>query len=991
MRNLKRVLSLGVTAAMISGLMIMGSSAASYADVSSEDNVEAIDVLQAVGVMVGDEDGNFNPDEYVTRNEMAVVMSNLLALNVSNFTSSSIPFTDVPDWAAPYVAACYADGITSGTSDTTYGGDDTVTAAQAGLMMLKALGHFQYSSDFGSDWQLSAVRQASSIDLYDGVDAGASSAMTRNEVAQLALNALEATMVEPSSDGSTIVVGDITVSSNVSYDERTSSNNQYASISNDHADDSDSQYTIELGEELYDGDLEKSSADANEDVFGRPAVTWEYNNDEIGTYADDPEETYTAAVDKDALYDLIGSSVYNDLEDEDTTLDVYLNGDLLDVDDVNTAQDTNYDTLLEAFFDRNNDDDAEYTGRGVLTEVFVDDDNNVTITLINTYVAQVDGDYDEDNEELELTIPDENEVATPDVDLTLSSDDFDNLDQFSDEDYVLYTAAGGEIQTIEAAEVITGTVSAYTVGTSVTADGTRYYYNNTYTSARWDDEDVDDEDSGVTTNDLVTYSLGNDYTLVLDNYGYVVYSDGTSSVNDYVFITAMSNTSGVRRNLEAEAYFVDGTNGVITIDSVGDYDADEYNVSAILNPDDEDTYTDYNGMWFLYDEQNDGDYELTTVASSDTGGDSWTATDEEGSETVTDIVTNGNSRVSYYDGSSEETIRANNSTIFVVYDDDDVSVYTGIRNVPDISASGSVAVYAVNDGTYAEVVYIGGEDLSISGESGDRVYILDYTSYDRASDEDDNTYYEYDAIVNGEEGTIQTTTRYYSNGLYSDVSYDENGYVDGMDLVTGTSDDDFKAYSVTGAVDYSSGVITFNTNDDVVLADSCTIFYNDDGDAETRSTGWLENEFEDGFIGTIYVYEDDDDQAVEIYVDGRNAANVTDDGDGETDAEATLAEYIDELNTSVTVSLSDVSYNSVLSAIEEEYSDSENNMSADAELTSSYSQPTEVGNTTRITADVTITYTYTDDNDEEAEVSDTISVTVTVVYVSNDTTATTEA
>ena len=903
MRNLKRALSLGVTAAMISGLMIMGSSAASYADVSSEDNVEAIDVLQAVGVMVGDEDGNFNPDEYVTRNEMAVVMSNLLALNVSNFTSSSIPFTDVPDWAAPYVAACYADGITSGTSDTTYGGDDTVTAAQAGLMMLKALGYFQYSSDFGSDWQLSAVRQASSIDLYDGVDAGASSAMTRNEVAQLALNALEATMVEPSSDGSTIVVGDITVSSNVSYDERTSSNSQYASISNDHADDSDSQYTIELGEELYDGDLEKSSADANEDVFGRPAVTWEYNNDEIGTYADDPEETYTAAVDKDALYDLIGSSVYNDLDDEETNLYVYLNGDPLDVEDVNTDQETSYRTLLDAFIDRNNDDDAEGTGRGVLTEVFVDDENNVTITQIHTYVAQVDGDYDEDNEELELTIPDENEVATPDVDLTLSSDDFDNLDQFSDEDYVLITVADDEVQTIEAAEVITGTVSAYTVGTSVTADGTRYYYNNTYTSARWDDEDV--EDNIAAESDLVTYSLGNDYTLVLDNYGYVVYSDGTSSVNDYVFITAMSNTSGVRRNLEAEAYFVDGTNGVITIDSVGDYDADEYNVSAILNPDDEDTYTDYNGMWFLYDEQNDGDYELTTVASSDTEGDSWTATDEEGSETVTDIVTNGNSRVSYYDGSSEETIRANNSTIFVVYDDDDVSVYTGIRNVPDISASGSVAVYAVNDGTYAEVVYIGGEDLSISGESGDRVYILD-TSYDRGTDEDDNDYYEYDAIVNGEEGTIRTTDRYSNVGLYYDVSYDENDYVDGMDLVTGTSDDDFKAYSVTGAVDYSSGVITFNTNDDVVLADSCTIFHNDDGDAETWSTSQLERNCGEDFTGTIYVYEDDDDMAVEIYVEGESTDVDPDDDETITNANGSVTVAVESYNP-LTLTLSNMS------------------------------------------------------------------------------------
>lgn len=889
MRNLKRVLSLGVTAAMISGLMIMGSSAASYADVSSEDNVEAIDVLQAVGVMVGDEDGNFNPDEYVTRNEMAVVMSNLLALNVSNFTSSSIPFTDVPDWAAPYVAACYADGITSGTSDTTYGGDDTVTAAQAGLMMLKALGYFQYSSDFGSDWQLSAVRQASSIDLYDGVDAGASSAMTRNEGAQLALNALEATMVEPSSDGSTIVVGDITVSSNVSYDERTSSNSQYASISNDHADDSDSQYTIELGEELYDGDLEKSSADANEDVFGRPAVTWEYNNDEIGTYADDPEETYTAAVDKDALYDLIGSSVYNDLRDEETTLTVYVDGE--EVEDV----------TLSSYIARNNDDDAEGTGRGVLTEVFVDDENNVTITQIHTYVAQVDGDYDEDNEELELTIPDENEVATPDVDLTLSSDDFDNLDQFSDEDYVLYTAAGGEIQTIEAAEVITGTVSAYTVGTSVTADGTRYYYNNTYTSARWDDEDVDDEDSGVTTNDLVTYSLGNDYTLVLDNHGYVVYSDGTSSVDDYVFITAMSNTSGVRRNLEAEAYFVDGTNGVITIDSVGDYDADEYNVSAILNPDDEDTYTDYNGMWFLYDEQNDGDYELTTVASSDTEGDSWTATDEEGSETVTDIVTNGNSRVSYYDGSSEETIRANNSTIFVVYDDDDVSVYTGIRNVPDISASGDVAVYAVKDDaddTYAAVIYIGGENLSISGESGDRVYILD-TSYDRGTDEDDNDYYEYDAIVNGEEGTIRTTDRYSNVGLYYDVSYDENDYVDGMDRVTDDSEDDFKAYNVEGAVDYSSGVITFNDGDteqDIVLADSYTIFHNDDGDAETWSTSQLERNCGEDFTGTIYVYEDDDDMAVEIYVEGESTD--VDPDDDENDATYTGSVSVNVTSTS---------------------------------------------------------------------------------------------
>ena len=840
MRNLKRALSLGLTAAMISGLMVMGSSAASYADVTSENNVEAIEVLQAVGVMVGDEDGNFNPDEYVTRNEMAVVMSNLLALNVSNFTSSNIPFTDVPDWAAPYVAACYADGITSGTSDTTYGGDDTVTAAQAGLMMLKALGYFQYSSDFGSDWQLAAVRQASSIDLYDGIDAGASTAMTRNEVAQLALNALEATMVEASSDGSTIVVGDITVSSNVSYDERTTSStsSQYTAISDDEID---GNYTIELGEDLYDGDLEKRPSDTNSDVFGRPAITWEYQNDEIGTYADDPEETYTEGVDKDVLYDLIGSSVYNDLEDGDADLTVYLDGEILAESDVDA------DSVLEAFFVNGEDDDADFTGRGVLTQVYVDDDNNVTITMIRTYVAQVDGDYDADNEELVLASLD-GTLDIPADTLTLSSDDFNNLDQFADEDYVLITAAEDEVQTIEAAEVITATVTAYTVGSNVTADGSRYYYNYTYTQARNDNR-----------TESVTYDLNDDYTLVLDSYGYVVYSDGSEGVEDYVYVADMAPTSGVRSDVEAEAYFVDGTNEVITIDSVN-----AYNTSGRLtNVDADDYLDDYfgdydNGAWYIYDEESDGDYELTEVDEDDFRANVVT-------DNGVEVVSTGSATV-YYGNNS--TLRANTSTVFVVNDDDDVSVYTGIREVPDITARGYVIVAAVMDGSYAEVVYIDATNATISGMSDDRVYILD-DNPDASTDSDDNDYYEYDAIVNGEVGTIMTTDDNYSVGLYTDVSYDENDYVDDMQPVENDYEyEDFVAYVIDDyAVEYEDDVIAIG-DVDIVLADGYTIFYNDDGDAETWTASRLAREFGSSFDGIIYVFEDDDDQAVEIYVEG---------------------------------------------------------------------------------------------------------------------------
>lgn len=139
MRNLKRTLSLALSATMLSSMMVAGAGAASYADVSSNHHQEAIAVMQAVGVMVGDQNGNFNPDKQVTRAEMAVVMSNLLGLKVEDFKNASIPFTDVPEWARPYVAACYAAGVTSGTSATTYGSNDPVTAVQASLMMMKAL------------------------------------------------------------------------------------------------------------------------------------------------------------------------------------------------------------------------------------------------------------------------------------------------------------------------------------------------------------------------------------------------------------------------------------------------------------------------------------------------------------------------------------------------------------------------------------------------------------------------------------------------------------------------------------------------------------------------------------------------------------------------------------------------------------------------------------------------------------------------------------
>src|SRR5699024_2728141 len=143
-------------------------------------------------------------------------------------------------------------------------------------------------------------------------------------------------------------------------------------------------------------------------------------------------------------------------------------------------------------------------------------------------------------------------------------------------------------------------------------------------------------------------------------------------------------------------YFVDGTNSVITIDN-----DDEEPWKSLTNR--------YVNQWFLYDEQNDGDYELTEVDETTYGGDFF-------SSNSTAITETGSTRVYY---SSSNYARANSSTIFVVNDDDDVAVYTGINEVPDITARGSVLVAVVMDGTYADAVYIDATEATIAGMSDD--------------------------------------------------------------------------------------------------------------------------------------------------------------------------------------------------------------------------------------------------------------------------------
>ena len=800
MRNLKRALSLGLTAAMISGLMVMGSSAASYADVTSENHEEAIAVLQSVGVMVGDENGNFNPDALVTRNEMAVVMSNLMDYRVASYAGTS-PFTDVPAWAEPYVAACYTNGITAGYTSTTYGGSDSVTTAQAALMLMKALGYFQNSGDFGSDWQLETIKQAGRIDLFEDVNSAVTEAMTRNELAQLVLNTLESGTVEPSDSNITVSTGDATVEiGSADYEYVVSSSSYARAISSVRGVSSTSISTsgaiVELGEKLYNGDLKKAhtySADNNSEVdttnddFGRPATQWTYGTQEVGTFAVEPDAVYTAKMSKDDLYDLLGKDVRDNY-----TLYLYQNGAYAKDDEGEPVDGV---AITSAYAQANSTSASCGSGKGVLTEVYIDSDaKTVTIASITTYLMQATDDYNEDKGSVDVTVltGNANENA-------LSVDDFDAVTEMAEDDYILYTYAKGKVQTIATAEVVTGDVTGYSNATgkeegnasgSVSIDGTKYDYAK-YAPV--------DGTNGCAT----TFSVGDGASIVLDEYGYALYVDDASlAVGSYVYIAAIANQTNLSTTVIADAYFTDGTNETITVKTIEDEDGDPVNVGSTGR-------NEAVAGWYSYSRNSKDEYTLK-AAKNDKA-----LTDTEIEQGKVNIA---------------GTMSGNSDTIFIVKDkNDDITVYTGIKNVPDITGITKNNSYALPDkdtsGKYASAVFVDATEGTVKNSTSSLLYLLKLDSTNVV--EDNEVVYTWQVLLDGEYTTIESKTINSSDmvgNLYENYNTDSDGYyeVDNSDLFD--KDDPDHAYAeMDGATITNSGDTLTVAGESFVVGDDTQI------------------------------------------------------------------------------------------------------------------------------------------------------------------------
>ena len=795
---------LALVLALVMTLSLCVTSNAAYKDAADVDLDEAVDVLTAVGVFQGDENGNMNPKANLTREQAAKLVAYLqIGQKAADALVGGGKFADVAKtaWSAGYVDYCASIGIAAGVGGGKFDPTGSLTALQFGKMLLVCLGYDAASEGMvGADWQINTSKLMASANLLKGLDdVTANSVVTREQAAQMMLNALKAPMVEYDTKSTSISVNGADIvfgGSKASYVTTTVAKEQ--TISDDELTNWGG-YTIELGEKLFPKLVLVSDG---EDEFMNPNHTWNFKSKKVGSYADAEDLTYTAAVKLGTIYADLGLSKAI----PGTNIEAYLDGQAVDGD---------WATYLADGIVKG--DGHKIGGNGVLTTVYYDaDDNSAIITMVNTYFGEIAATYAT--------------TSTKDAYVTLKTgatntgigSEFETDDTYAVGDKVLYTYSRkvGDVgvQSMKVAEKVTGTLEAYTVGSNVVVAGTTYKAN-----------DVANSEATITAG--LSNAVKTDVTVYLDDYGYAVYVDASAASDAYAVVLGFDGTTGGAGTLasakKADLLFLDGTRKTV------DVKADKpFNAGGSANSSDNIATFDI----VSYRINSDGEYVVTEVASYDDAADD-TALVTKGNTTMGNAKYNVDQNAAGTNGK-----KANGKTVFLFWDtvNKTVSRYVGIANVPTLttktSSSAAVeTVYLATDAAAAKVVFVAtGAGDSLKGVSKDILFVKGSSTSTEKYNSDLGTYWEYDAILNGEIVKVQTSSKVSYKTLADNFSKNTKdvititaGYFADNSSSPNTSDDSNLVYAAADA-DHKNDALVNGTvtlaGEAISVADNVKVF-----------------------------------------------------------------------------------------------------------------------------------------------------------------------
>lgn len=398
MKNFKKVLALVLVLASLLGLATMAGAATEYkdADKINADYTEAIKVLDLIETMQGYPDGNFKPTATITREEAAKVIAifDNKDADISTYYTSINPFTDEKGrWGESYVGYGYRAGIIAGMNATTYAPTSNVTGTQFLKMALVTLGYDQEKEGFvGTSWAVNVLALAKKIGLIDDLADGwkPEKDLTREEAAQILLNALNAETVEYAQEAKS---ADFKPSTNADG-AWVFKGKLYLTVAG----------AVKTGNKLYkDFDLKK---EVSTDAFYRPYTKWTKDHVSVEIMKA-PKATFTKKFSACDLLVALGIPE-NDRKTKIVIDEVYCDGD----DTVDFDEHAIYDEAYNYTYEEDDEDvtvkawhheystcaqakGAKHGAQGTLTQVFyngkdADGNKHYTITSIETWLGKVD-------------------------------------------------------------------------------------------------------------------------------------------------------------------------------------------------------------------------------------------------------------------------------------------------------------------------------------------------------------------------------------------------------------------------------------------------------------------------------------------------------------------------------------------------------------------------------------------------------------------------
>ena len=164
----------------------------------------AATVLSALGIMQGKSETDFGEDDILTRAEMSAIAVRFFGLDPDDKSSTESIFNDVESsyWGKNYINISSDLGLVNGNGDGTFAPEEDVTAEQAAKIIICALGYEPKAQDKGG-YPGGYLAVAAELGLFDGLSFadGYGAPLRRWMAAILVYNALDVPLMEVKSYG----------------------------------------------------------------------------------------------------------------------------------------------------------------------------------------------------------------------------------------------------------------------------------------------------------------------------------------------------------------------------------------------------------------------------------------------------------------------------------------------------------------------------------------------------------------------------------------------------------------------------------------------------------------------------------------------------------------------------------------------------------------------------------------------------------------------